>query len=327
MRLVLGILLFFLLPLQAIAACEGRDLRQDLTPEERAELDAALADIPFAEGNHWVARKGSTTLHLVGTLHTNDPRMDAVVERLVPILSEADNFYFEITQEDMKDFEQSLAKDFSQVLITSGPTLIDLIDEESWQTISALLAERGIPSWVAAKMQPWFLNMILGIPPCLMGQPDADYGMDKRLSELAEQHGIPRHSLETIEELMALFNTHPIEQQAQSVVHLADALDAGEDQLATMANAYLEEKHAEILQFARLQGNADSDLSDGEFDAEWAGFEEQLLVQRNENWLRHILAIRDETAVIAVGAGHLGGEHGLLNRLQQEGYTLERAEF
>ena len=94
-----------------------------------------------------------------------------------------------------------------------------------------------------------------------------------------------------------------------------------------VANAYMEERHAEILQFARLQGVADSDLPEGEFDEEWAGFEEQLLIQRNENWLRHILAIRGETAVIAVGAGHLGGEDGLLNRLQQEGYTLERAEF
>ncbi|TMV09884.1 TraB/GumN family protein [Ruegeria sediminis] len=327
MRLIFGLLFLCLLPLQALAACDGRDLRPDMTAQDRAELDAALAGIPFAEGNHWIATKGGATLHLIGTLHTNDPRMDAVIERLSPALSGADSYYFEITEADMTAFERKLARDFSPVLITSGPTLVDLIDEDNWASLSDKLAERGIPGWMAAKMRPWFLSMMLGMPPCLLTAPDADRGMDKRLSELAGAQDIPQHSLERIEDLMALFDTNPIEEQVRSVVRLAAALDAGDDQLATMANAYMEEKHAEILQFARLQGLRDSGLPRAEFDAEWAGFEEQLLVQRNENWLRHILAIRDQTAVIAVGAGHLSGEYGLLNHLQQAGYALERAAF
>ncbi len=320
-------LVLFLLPVCVHAACEGRDLRLDMTPEQQAELQAAVKDVPFPEGNHWIARKGDTVLHLVGTLHVNDPRMDVVVERLAPVLGTADTFYFEVTQDEMAAFEQGLAKDLSPVLITSGPTLIDMMPEEDWAALSSTLADRGIPGWMAAKMRPWFLSMMLGIPPCLMQNPDAKRGMDARLTELAVARGIPQQSLEQIEDLMAMFDSHPIEDQVQSLVRLAGALQAGDDQLATMANAYLEEKHAEIIQLARLQGFESSGLTQAEFDAEWAGFEEQLLVQRNDNWMHHILEIQDQTAVIAVGAGHLAGDHGLLNQLQTAGYTLQRAPF
>ena len=107
--------------LRAHAACEGRDLRRDLSPEDQAALDKTLDDIAFPEGNHWIATKNETVLHLIGTLHTNDVRMGPVVDRLAPVLSRADAFYFEVTKTAMDAFERDLAKDFSPVLITSGP--------------------------------------------------------------------------------------------------------------------------------------------------------------------------------------------------------------
>ncbi|WP_170763758.1 TraB/GumN family protein [Ruegeria lacuscaerulensis] len=326
MRLFL-LLICLLAPAAVHAACQGRDLRADLSPKMQAELNQAVSGIPFSEGNHWIATRGDTVLHVIGTLHTNDPRMDAVVERLTPMLSQADAFYFEVTKDEMSAFEQDLARDMSPILITSGPTLIDLMSEEDWSALSTGLAERGIPGWMAAKMRPWFLSMMLGIPPCLARDPNAKHGMDARLTDLAEEYDIPQQSLERIDDLMAMFDSHPIEKQVQSLVRMADAFEGGEDQLATMANAYVEEKHGQIIQLARLQGRDASGLSQEVFDAEWDGFEQQLLVDRNNNWMRHILGINNQTVVIAVGAGHLSDEHGLLNQLQQAGYTLTRAPF
>ncbi|MEM1006900.1 MAG: TraB/GumN family protein [Pseudomonadota bacterium] len=316
-----------LLPMTAQAACEGRDLRLQMSSQDRAALARALEHVPYPEGNHWIARKDDTVLHLIGTLHTNDPRMDAVVQRLIPVLRDVDTFYFEVTQDQMDAFEQSLGQDLSPVMITSGPTLIDLMTADEWARLSATLAEHGIPGWMAAKMRPWFLSMMLGIPPCLMQDPNAKHGMDARLTELAAAYDIPQHSLERVEDLMAIFDTHPIEDQVKSLLRLSGALHTSEDQLATMVNAYMEGKHAEIIQLARQHGFEASGLTRAEFEAEWDSFEQQLLVQRNENWMRHILAIKDQTAVIAVGAGHLSDTHGLLRRLEMAGYTLSRAPF
>ncbi len=326
MRLLI-FLLCLILPASLHAACEGRDLRADMTPEMATRLEHALDGIPFPEGNHWVAVRGDTVMHLIGTLHVNDPRMSAVVERLEPLLKDADAFFFETSQAEMKAFEQALAKDPSPLLITSGPTLIDLMSAEDWAALSATLAKRGIPAWTAAKLRPWFLSLTLGVPSCVAQTPDGDRGMDARLSELADTHGIPQHSLEQVEDVIAMFESHPIEEQAQSLARLAGALEASEDQLATMTNAYLEEKHAEIIQLSLLQGFDASGLTQEEFDAEWKAFEHQLLIQRNDNWLKHILELKNQTAVIAVGAGHLAGQQGLLHQLQLAGFTLTRAPF
>ncbi|NOD47122.1 MULTISPECIES: TraB/GumN family protein [unclassified Ruegeria] len=324
-------LLFFivglLLPAVAQAGCEGRDLRGDLSPEVQAKAQDELAGILYPEGNHWVATKDDAVLHLVGTMHLNYPQMDAIVERLTPKLIQADAFYFEIRQDEMEAWEKKLAADPSPVLITSGPTLVDLIPEKDWNTLTAAMAERGIPSWMGAKMRPWFLSMTLALPTCIVQNPDGTNGLDARLAKLATDHGIPQYSLESVEDLMAMFDAYPIEEQAQSLARMAGTFQNTEDQIATMASSYFDEKHAEVFVLGRILGQELSGLSAAEFEAEWADFEQQLLIERNANWMAQILEIQDQTAVIAVGAGHFSDDHGLLNQLEQSGYTLKRAEF
>ena len=75
------------------------------------------------------------------------------------------------------------------------------------------------------------------------------------------------------------------------------------------------------------RGQDASDLPQDVFDAEWESFEQHLLIARNDAWMKHILAIRADRAVIAVGAGHLAGTFGLLNQLQAAGFELTRAAF
>ena len=65
----------------------------------------------------------------------------------------------------MNAFEKNMANDLTALMITSGPTLIDLMTEDDWDALSTALALRGIPGWMAAKMRPWFLTMMLSIRP------------------------------------------------------------------------------------------------------------------------------------------------------------------
>ena len=81
MRLFLTVF-FLLLPASLWAACTGTDLRTTMTPQERAGLEARITAMPFAEGNHWIARRGSRTVHVIGTLHVNDPRMAQITADL-----------------------------------------------------------------------------------------------------------------------------------------------------------------------------------------------------------------------------------------------------
>jgi len=81
------------------------------------------------------------------------------------------------------------------------------------------------------------------------------------------------------------------------------------------------------MEFSRHDAMTRSGLTPEAFDPLWDSFMLELVEGRNRNWMRHILEIRDQTAVIAVGAAHLPGDQGLLNLLSEAGYSLSRAEF
>ena len=50
----------------------------------------------------------------------------------------------------------------------------------------------------------------------------------------------------------------------------------------------------------------------------------KLLDKRNQNWIPKINAvIQNKSCFIAIGAGHLVGENGLINLLKNQGYTVE----
>ena len=55
-----------------------------------------------------------------------------------------------------------------------------------------------------------------------------------------------------------------------------------------------------------------------------AAYEEILLKRRNRNWIP-IMArmMREKTTFFAVGAGHLGGESGVIALLRTNGYRVE----
>jgi uncharacterized protein YbaP (TraB family) len=56
-------------------------------------------------------------------------------------------------------------------------------------------------------------------------------------------------------------------------------------------------------------------------------FNANFLVKRNQNWIPQISKMVQEKPIfIAVGAGHLPGEQGVLKLLQEAGYTITAVE-
>ena len=64
-----------------------------------------------------------------------------------------------------------------------------------------------------------------------------------------------------------------------------------------------------------------------ETDAGMAGFTDLLLYHRNQNGVKRLKTLMlEKSLVIAVGAGHLPGEKGVINLLRKEGYTVTPVE-
>ncbi|SLN14196.1 TraB family protein [Roseivivax jejudonensis] len=312
----------------ASAECEGRDLRATLDRDERAELTEALADKPYAEGNHWIARRDDTVIHLVGTIHLSDPRLEGPAERLAPVIADARHLLLEATPDGLAELQDRLSTD-PGLLVLEDTTLPELMPEAEWQRLAEAMRARGIPAVLAAKFQPWYLAMLLAVPACAASALGENAGLDMRLQEVAETAGTPMQALEGIETVFEAFADASLEDQVELLRASLIDTDVSGDMFVTLLATYFDEKTGESWELNRILARRASPASAEELDAMYAEMERTLLIDRNHAWMPVILDAAGPSGpiVVAAGAAHLQGEHGLAALLAKDGFSLSRAPF
>lgn len=312
----------------ALAACAGNDLRSTLGPAEQDRLQIELQDAPFAEGNHWRATRDGRVLHLVGTMHLSDPRLDAPLDRLRPTIESADLLLLETTAEDSASLENRLATD-PGLLLMPDATLPELLSDAEWAQMSDALSARGIPPFMAARFQPWYVSVVLAVPPCAALPDLATGGMDARIEAMATEAGIPRAALEDVETIFATFANQPRETQIDMMLSALVDPAISEDLFATLLASYFDEATAEGWAVSAILAERYSPIDPGEAAEMFAKIEQELLVDRNRDWIPVLIdALEDHDVVMAAfGAAHLPGKDGVLALLEAEGFVLERLAF
>lgn len=322
-RRFLTILALALAPFAATAqTCGTTDLIETLTPEERARLDALVAPHAFPVGNLWRAEKDGSTIVVAGTLHVPDVRLDALTARIDPFLRKADLLVLEASSEDEAGLAAMAATKPELFFITDGPTLIDLLSEEDWAKAEEQLAALGIPAFVAAQFQPWYMNLTLAIPPCALALVQSGAkGLDRQLEDIALASDVPVSSLDNVETLIRIFSDVPFEEQMDGLRLTLNTADEGNANTSTLIEAYFDGRTREGWEFGRIMVDR-AGIENGQelFDE----VNTSLLVERNQDWepLIHEM-VEGKDAVIAVGAAHLSGETGVLRALERAGYSVE----
>ena len=148
----------------ALAECSGQSINSYFTPDQTAAIAARSAATPYGEGLLWQAMRGDDTITLVGTMHLADPRLDPIMASVAPLIPEAELILVEATPDDQRAMQNELATNTDLAFINTGPTLPDLLPPDLWSAASEAASNRGIPGFMAAKMQPWYLTLTLAIP-------------------------------------------------------------------------------------------------------------------------------------------------------------------
>jgi uncharacterized protein len=101
--------------------------------------------------------------------------------------------------------------------------------------------------------------------------------------------------------------------------------DRAEDYSATLADSYFAGESRMIWEYMRDESYALPGYTRDQIDAEFARMEEALMITRNRAWIPVLTEAATRGPVFAAfGALHLSGEEGVLNLLQEEGFTLEQ---
>lgn len=314
------------LPLPLAAQCAGTDIRATLSADDRTEIAAAVAATPYATGNFWRATRQERQITLVGTVHIDDPRLAPIATAVLPEITAAEVVFLEMTQEEQTALTTSLSEDPSRIVLADG-SLIDLLPAETWTTLAEAAAARGLPGPMAAKLQPWYLSLVLALPPCVLASGAPPKGLDAQIEEAAADAGVSARALEPYDTLFTLFAEEPLEVQLDMLS--ASVMDeaTAEDMLATTLALYFEGAHAELWHLSRVSARSQLALPEAEIETIFEELEDALLTTRNRDWITVLEAAPEDRIVAAFGAAHLFGETGVLQLLSEAGYEITRLDF
>jgi len=308
------------------ATCQGQDLIATMSLSERSALDAAVAQHPFGDGNLWRATKPGSTIHVVGTLHLFDPRMDQMMVQIGPLIEGSDLILVEADRAEMDALQRATNTRPDLLFRLDGPTLPETLNKSEWSAVSREMTLRGIPPFLASKFQPWYVAMMLGIPACAM--PDmalGPSGLDEMIMQHAEATGVPIQALEPYDTVFRAFSGMTYAEQINLIRAGLIAAQGTDDMFATVADAYFRGEHRQIWEFSRSQAENVPGADPARMRADFALLEDALLKDRNLAWMEPMLQKSEgQVVLVAVGAAHLSGDLGVLNLLAKSGYELTR---
>ena len=255
----------------------------------------------------WSLQKnGQPVGHLLGTIHSEDPRVLDFSENFLHKLRDNSVFAMELVPD-----LPTLARLTEYMHLPKGQSLESVIGEDRFRALSAAFSVYKVPADFITRMKPWAAMMTLSTPP-----PETGFFMDLSLSLRAAGSGLKVVGLETLEEQLSFLENMPMAMQLSLLDQAIAEFEHVDDAHDEMVNAYMQNN------LAMLQALSDEQLlSVGKDASDY--FMGMGIEARNHRMAKSLSAmLKDNTVFIAVGALHLPGQDGLINLLRQQGFEL-----
>ncbi len=247
--------------------------------------------------------------YLFGTIHmlcADDAVLSANFKKAI---HNCDEVYLEVDMDNLLEIFGAIG----QMKMRDDTTLRDLLSEADYEKVKHYFESKGslLPFSMLETFKPMLAASTLeqGSLPC-----DNPTMMEQVIMQEAKEHDKKIKGLETMSYQAGILDSIPYKLQAQQLVSYIDSAGTGDKEnkeLDQLFNAYRDQDLGKLETLMV------------ETDAGMAGFTDILLYHRNQNWVKKLKSLLGGNAlVVAVGAGHLPGEKGLINLLRKEGYTL-----
>ena len=272
---------------------------------------------PTAEENAllWeISGKGlANPSYLFGTIHMIGKEDFFLTDATKSSLEKAQQVTFEIDMEDMMDVAK-LVPLLMKSFMANDTTLSDLLNEEDYKLVEEHFEAVGLPMMFLNRIKPMFLSALGGEDMFSLGSGEESQmvSYEMELMQMAQGRQLPIEGLETAEYQMSMFDSIPYTVQAQMLVESIKSGSADDGQFAQMVELY---KNQDLLGMQAMMADEASGIG---------GYEDLLLVRRNRNWIPVMgEMMMAKPTFFAVGAGHLGGDEGVVALLREAGYTVK----
>lgn len=278
------------------------------------QTDPVSSLAPTADENSllWeISGKGlAQSSYLYGTIHMIEKKDFVLTPATQAAFDTTARVVFEINLEEMNNLAMLFS--LSQKIFMNGDsTLQNLLSPEDYELVRAHFKEQGIPIAFVERIKPMFLAaMGSGDLMSASRQPGQVVSYEMEFMDMARRQGKQIDGLETIDFQLSLFDSIPYRAQAQMLLQSIQAGDTADDNFQQLIERY---KAQDLYGLQQLLASDESVSS----------FEELLVARRNRNWIPIMERLMTKQSnFFAVGAGHLGGEQGVITLLRRQGYTV-----
>ena len=244
--------------------------------------------------------------YIFGTMHLMDDAHFYFPKKLEKLVSTVDAVCLEIG-------------DVQHTLI--NPDLL-MLKEGSFLTKLSVIQMDTLCSWAKIQLlmdKDQFISNFSKAKPFLIYQlilqselPDHLQSQEIKIEEiLATKKKKMTLGLETIESQLALFDSIPAVSQVNLIMtELAELSKVLTKFKLTQENYLLQDVN-------KIHEELTKEIQDPYFNLKF-------IDERNAAWVKKIMPLTaNQSVLFAVGAGHLGGENGLLNLLKNQGYSVK----
>lgn len=308
--------------------CGGTNLLDEMRrsdPQKLAGIEAEAAKTPNGDGRLYRIEKGNLApSYLFGTMHLSDPRVLALPAAAGTAFAASTRLVIETTDIlDQKSATGALLARPDLTMLPAGKTLGDFLKPDEKRRVEAGLAAHGIPFDAVKTLQPWFSGMSLVIPACEAARKAGGRSvLDIDLASRAKAAGKDVLGLESAVEQLQAMASLPMRLQIENLLATLDLESRMPDVMETMVDLYTAGRIAMITPMIAAMDGPEAGGA-----ADYAEFEKRIVTDRNETMaerLEPILARGGD--FVAVGALHLPGKDGLVERLRAKGYAVSRLD-
>ncbi|MFA0923685.1 TraB/GumN family protein [Xanthomonas fragariae] len=262
----------------------------------------------------WKVDGKGGTLYLLGSFHVLKASDYPLSADVMQAFAKADRLVFELPPSDAQSPELGIRM-LQAARRTDGRKLQDVLDAKTWQALTAYAHKYGMGIDALQPLEPWFVALTISVGEMTRQGMDAHAGLDHYLMDQAQARGKPADGLERADEQIALFDGMSLTEQHQLLEESLDEAGAT-DQVRTLHAAW---RSGDVR---TLSTQLAEDMR-----RHYPALYQDINLERNARWVPRLeqrLGKGGGTTLAVVGALHLLGNDGVVERLRARGFHVER---
>ncbi|MEM6764899.1 MAG: TraB/GumN family protein [Bacteroidota bacterium] len=251
-----------------------------------------------------ISKDGVQPSYVYGTFHLLPQADFQLSEKVQQAFGESEQIVLELDM-DQEGMQMEMLKYMS---MTDGTTISSLLPEEDYQKLDSILTSTiGMGLAMMDTWKPFFISTFL-LTSYIEGTP-ASFEMS--FVQMAKEQEKEILGLETIAEQMAAVDKMDYRSQTQMISEMLNEEDKMRKSFREMLDLYKNEDVEGLYAYTKAYMENPEEI-------------EAMITNRNESWISRIGEIAsDKSTFFGVGAGHLGGEKGVISLLKEAGYEVE----